>query len=548
MKKYFDHFGIMLECSRNAVPNIEFLKEYVEDIGKMGYNFLQLYTEETYEIDGEPYFGYLRGRFTKEELKEINAFGKEHGVEIVPCIQTLAHLNCALRWFAYDKIHDCRDIMLAGEEDTYVLIEKMFKTMRECFDTKYINIGMDEAHFIGLGKYLDKHGFENRFDIITTHLKRVIDICNKYDFKPIMWSDMFFRLANNGVYRKNDPFDFPDTLFEKVPNEVALCYWDYYNDEPEQINNMLSEHKRFNNEIWFGGGCWSWEGFTPSNYVSFKRNDVAIKCCIENGVRNFIMTIWGDDGHETSKLGNYPSLYYSACLAKGITDKDKIANGFEKLFGISIYDCLKLDYPNEIQEHNTFTSYEDSKADNPSKYMFYNDLLMGIFDYTVNDTAEDDYKRYAKELLPLCNNEKFGYAFKQAQALCDVLSIKYALGVKLRKAYKADDKKALKTLYKEILKLPKKIEIFYDAFRNQWYKENKPFGFEIQDARIGGLILRVKNCAKTVKDYIDGKISNITELDQEILKPIWYAQPGRTVSFNRYGDNISAGVLTHNPL
>ena len=548
MNKYFDHFGIMLECSRNAVPNIEFLKQYVADIGKMGYNFLQLYTEDTYEIDGEPYFGYLRGRFTKNELKEINDFGKEHGVEIVPCIQTLAHLNCALRWFAYDKIHDCRDIMLAGEEDTYVLIDKMFKSLRDSLDTEYINIGMDEAHFIGLGKYLDKHGYQNRFDIITNHLNKVVEIANKYNFKPIMWSDMFFRLANNGVYRKNDPFDLPADLFDKVPKEVELCYWDYYNDEPEQINNMLNEHKRFNNEIWFGGGCWSWEGFTPSNYVSFKRNDVAVKCCIENGVRNFIMTVWGDDGHETSKLGNYPSLYYSACLAKGITDKDEIAKGFEELFGISMLDCLKLDYPNEIDVINTYTEYANSTANNPSKYMLFNDPLLGIFDYTVDEKAEELYKSYAKELLPLCKNEKFGYVFKQTQTLCDVLSIKYAIGVKLRKAYKANDKKQLKALYKQLLKLPKKVEVFHKALKEQWYIENKPFGFEIQDARLGGLVMRIKTCAQTVKDYLDGKIDCITELDQEILKPVWYAEPGKTICFNRYGDNISNGVLTHNPM
>ena len=37
----------------------------------MGLNSMMLYTEDTYTVDNYPYFGYLRGRYSKEELKEI---------------------------------------------------------------------------------------------------------------------------------------------------------------------------------------------------------------------------------------------------------------------------------------------------------------------------------------------------------------------------------------------------------------------------------------------------------------------------------------------
>ena len=56
-------------------------------------------------------------------------------------------------------------------ERTYTLIENMVKTCRECFDADAINIGMDEAHNLGLGKYLDKNGYQNRFKILEKHLK-----------------------------------------------------------------------------------------------------------------------------------------------------------------------------------------------------------------------------------------------------------------------------------------------------------------------------------------------------------------------------------------
>ena len=58
------------------------------------------------------------------------------------------------RWPEYNLVHDCDDIMLIDEEKTYALIEDMFSTLRQCFKTNKLHIGMDEAHNVGLGKFL----------------------------------------------------------------------------------------------------------------------------------------------------------------------------------------------------------------------------------------------------------------------------------------------------------------------------------------------------------------------------------------------------------
>jgi hypothetical protein len=519
MKKHFDNFGVMLDCSRNAVPTVSFLKQYIDDIALMGYNSLQLYTEDTYEVDGEPLFGYLRGRFTKNELKEINAYGKTKGVELIPCIQTLAHLGCLVKWYPYSDYCDCDNILLIDDDRTYALIEKMFKTARECFDSKYINIGMDEAHFVGLGKYLNKHGYHNRFDLLARHLSKVVELAKKYDFKPIMWSDMFFRLADNGRYGTENPVDIPKDLIEKVPQEVSLCFWDYYGKSEKYFDNMLKHHKMFNNEIWFAGGCWSWGGFTPSNFTSMESHELSIPACIKHGVRNAFITIWGDNGHETSKLANYSSLYHASCLADGITDMKVIAKQFEELFGMPMEDYSSIDNANQLEKKNSIYDLKGANANNPSKYMFYNDLFVGDLDSTVSRVGASKYKRYAKELLQYVNHEKFGYVFDVQQKLCEVLAIKYPLGAKTRKAYLEKDIEALKKLIKQYKLLGKKLVPFYDAFKKQWFKENKGFGWELQDARIGGLMQRVKSCMERLQAYVNGEIDAIEELEAEIYPP-----------------------------
>ena len=99
MKKYMpETFGVMLDLSRNAVMSIPTFKEYLTYLHKMGYNCVYFYNEDCYEIPEEPYFGYLRGRYTVAEMKELDAFAASLGIEIIPCIQTLAHLRSFSRW------------------------------------------------------------------------------------------------------------------------------------------------------------------------------------------------------------------------------------------------------------------------------------------------------------------------------------------------------------------------------------------------------------------------------------------------------------------
>lgn len=83
----------MLDMSRNAVVKVEKLKEYIDYTAMMGLNTVTLYLENLYEMPDYPYFGYMCGRYTKEELKAIDDYAYKYGIEVYPVIQTLEHLE-----------------------------------------------------------------------------------------------------------------------------------------------------------------------------------------------------------------------------------------------------------------------------------------------------------------------------------------------------------------------------------------------------------------------------------------------------------------------
>jgi len=285
--KTYKHFGVMLDCSRNAVMKPSEVKKFIDYLEKMGYNTLELYAEDTYRVKGEPYFGYLRGGYTAEEIKDIDAYAAKHGIELIPCIQALAHFTNTVKLPVYQDIVDTDDILLAEEEKTYEFLEKIFASAAENFTSRNLHIGMDEAHMVGLGRYLDKHGYCDRFGILLRHLARVAEIAKKYGFKMQMWSDMFFRLQNHGEYyavgKKLD-----EEVVRLVPENVEQVYWDYYHEDVAVYDDMLRQHADFKGGVWFAGGAWCWNGFAPFNGFTDAVRDVRggfrwrLPCCCGN--------------------------------------------------------------------------------------------------------------------------------------------------------------------------------------------------------------------------------------------------------------------------
>ena len=534
MNGKYEHFGVMMDVSRNGVMKVSQVKRMIDYLQKMGYNSLELYCEDTYEIEDEPYFGYMRGRYTGTEIKEIDAYAKERGIELIPCIQTLGHFSNLVRHEVYQNIVDVNDILLVGEPATYTLIEKIFKTLSENFTSRNVNIGMDEAHLVGLGKYLDQHGYRNRFDILVEHLEKVAEIAKKYGFKAHMWSDMFFRLLAKGAYYAPD-VEIPEWVKGRIPENVDLTYWDYYHRDKEVYDKMLDKHLEFGREIWFAGGAWSWFGFAPLGELTVRTMKPAMQSVLEKGIKNVFITVWGDDGKECSYFSLLHTLYAIRQYADGNFDEEKIAKGFYELFGVNFADFFALDLPNKY-------SFDDiiEWRKHPSKGLLYSDPFMGVFDTAVESRPTIPYAEYAKVLEKAKKRAgEFSYLFDMEVKLCRVLEIKAELGVKLRRAYRSGDRMELAKLADSCVELKKRIKAFHKAFYTVWDTENKPQGWEVQDIRLGGLIMRIETCRKRLEEYLAGKTNCILELEDDVLP----ANSQNQIAQNNYGRIVSFGLL-----
>ena len=175
----YDFRTLMIDSSRNGIIKESYLKKIMIKLALLGYNHVCLYTEDTFEVTGEPLWGYKRGRYTKQELKRIIAFAKSFGITMFPCIQTLAHLEHILKFPAYHNLRDNERVLNIRKKETYKLIQKTIDNAVEPYNTNLIHIGADETWGLGRGHAFEINKKIDPRSMYLEHMNKVSEMCKK---------------------------------------------------------------------------------------------------------------------------------------------------------------------------------------------------------------------------------------------------------------------------------------------------------------------------------------------------------------------------------
>lgn len=513
---HFSSNGVMLDCSRNAVPNMDNLKNWLTVLASLGMNCLFLYMEDTYELEGYPYFGTLRGRYTKEELRQIDQWAGLLGIEVIPCIQTLGHLRTPLKYPAMKAFWDTSDVLLVGKEETYELIETMIRTLTQCLSTRRFHIGMDEAMGMGQGTYFQKHGYRDRLELMREHMDRVMEICGRYDVEPMIWSDMYLRSVCGGEYYGAPRMEaFTDEL--KPPGGLAMVYWDYYHSEPQTYEEYLKIHQTLSGDVWFAGGAWTWNGLAPNYSKAAATTNAAMKACRSMKVRQVVCTLWQDNGAETPAVSGLPGVvsFAEAGFGHEIPDQE-LDQWLTFLCGSGLEDVMLLEEPDLV----CLDRAVNWKECNPSKYLCYEDPLLGLFDGG-NARAELGiyYKVLSKKLAKACERaSEWRDLFEYYHGLALFLEQKADLGIRIRNAYRRGDRRQAGILAGEVIPVCIEcLERLRERRRRVWERENKIFGYEVLDIRMGGIKARLESAASRLSGWCGGKYNELPELEESPL-------------------------------
>lgn len=517
----FSTFGIMLDCSRNAVVRPEHFKLWLRRLALLGFDTAMLYTEETYEIPGEEYFGYLRGRLSVSELKDIDAYARRMGIEMIGCVQTLGHLDQMLKWSHYRPLKDTESVLLADNEATYRFIGRMLDTFKEAFGSRRIHIGMDETHDLGRGRFLDLYGPQRGFDIFNRHLDRVRGLCAERGLSPMIWSDMYFRMGSKTMDYYDLASVVPDDVRDAIPQGVKLVYWDYYGDSLAHYREWIKRHHDLKAPMAMASAVWSWFGFWYNRHFTERTVKPCLEACRELGVPEVIFTLWGDDGAYCDFDSALAGLAFAAEHAYGGTsmDPDRLARRFEAICGVP-YALATLPAELSWAESDPPSILEATEF---SAAILWDDPLLGIC--WKNRTAGywDGFLARARAVeqgLAATPRHAGIIDLDHAYRLARALGAKVQLAKDLGAAYAARSRPGLENVRAAIPDLLQRLDELLVSFRRQWMRRNKPQGFETIQLRLGGLKERYRELDRRLGEWLDGTCPDIPELEERPKTPL----------------------------
>jgi len=510
---HYKTLAAMLDVSFGGPISIDGIKEYLCHMAAMGYNQFWFYAEDMYEMPEKyKHFGYMRGRYSTEELRELDDFAYSVGIEIVPCIQTLGHMSKYLRWSEASKYRETAAILKPGDPEVDELIRDMLIWGSKPFRSRRIHVGLDEAAELGLGASLRRDGYRDPLDIFLEHVNKVAGMCEELGLKPMMWNDLVFCFCS----KHHSKYDRDTVLSEKVlhgmPKNMDLVYWNYEDEKCGKF--MIEKNREIGNPVIFGGGVWIFGGLLPDNVWSEYFHERALADCREMGVEEVCNVIWsyGTTVYQTSLLENcrYAELTYE-------DTSEKLRERFEFITGASFDAFYNMSNYHALYKEGKIR-YDDMRYDERfwgNKFM-WQDLMLGIFDEKLFcEPRAEHYRMMAEEYSGYMERgDGWGWLYDFCRAVFTYLYHKCYIAERLVPAYKANDRKTLRHLASDVL--PALANDVWDLSRAHMVHKDRymrPFGTEINDKMYGTLLMRAHYTMHRLTDYLAGKTDSLPELE-----------------------------------
>lgn len=303
--------GLLLDISRGKVPTLKQLKSTVDLLAKLRYNQLQLYIEGySFAYPGFEADFPQATPLTPDEIRELDRYCMEKGIELVPNHNTLGHMTAWLALPQYQSLRESDEPipMMNGlmqpstfdpnNPDALTLVERLTKELLSCFRSDLFNAGLDEPFDLGRGKTAREVARRGVGPVYADFVRKIYNIAAAHGKKLLLWADMAAK--------------YPEVL-ELLPKDVTLLEWDYEEGQPVLSHCRKLAEAGFAFYVCPGTSAWTtFTGRTENMYGNIRSAALAGK---ETGAKGLMLTDWGDQGHLNSPTVSYPGYVYASALA-----------------------------------------------------------------------------------------------------------------------------------------------------------------------------------------------------------------------------------------
>lgn len=192
-------------------------------------------------IDGLKFYrnssNYPKSEGYREQVKQVAKFARDNGMEFVPEVKFLTKQK---NWLFNDEYPDLmlnRDTYNPNRGEVYQIVFSILDEIIADIHPKTVHIGHDEVFGIVYGskKQLSGHEEVLSYQSFLNDINKINNFLLDKNIEVMMWGDM---LVSAKEYPRMDSLPlhgylWRDGLLNKVPKNIIICDWHYFDDQAE---------------------------------------------------------------------------------------------------------------------------------------------------------------------------------------------------------------------------------------------------------------------------------------------------------------------------
>jgi hypothetical protein len=329
--------GYMLDVARDRVPTRESLDRLVDLLALARYNQLQLYMEHTFAYRDHETVWRDASPLTPDDVRWLDARCAAAGIELVPNQNVFGHMG---RWLAHDEYRDRAEtpdgfevfdgvvlpptVLEPTEENARFALDLLHELL-DCFTSRRVHIGCDEAMELGRGASRARAEATSRGRVFLEHVLRIATPLLADGYEVQVWDDMLrhepalVRELPDGVV------PVPWTYEEAgAPNAQPLPPW--YEDVMARLGyaegdltdgfvHLVGRYGDLDRPFVLAPGTSTWNSLVGRVDNAYANIADATSTGLARGAAGVLVTDWGDNGHLQPPAVSLPGIVFGGALA-----------------------------------------------------------------------------------------------------------------------------------------------------------------------------------------------------------------------------------------
>lgn len=235
-KKRFVHLDL-----KGAPPKVSYLSEVFPLFHALGANGLLIEYEDMFPYEGHLQLLRAKHAYSPAEISEILHLATQHGLEVIPLVQTFGHMEFVLK---HQAVAHLREVALfpntlnPHEAESLALVGAMVDQVLKLHPgVRWFHMGCDEVYYLGEGEtsrqWLQQE-HNTKAKLCLSHMKAVASYVRARHptTTPVVWDDMLRDIPEDQLSASG------------VPQLVELMLWDYGADLDIPAKALLIEKYR----------------------------------------------------------------------------------------------------------------------------------------------------------------------------------------------------------------------------------------------------------------------------------------------------------------